>query len=310
MLARATAGFPLWALLAALAAAVAPGPFSALRGAIAPLLGIVMLGMGMTLEARDFARVLERPAAVFLGVTLQYAIMPFAGWVVGLALGLAPELAAGVVLVGSCPGGTASNVVCYLARGDVALSITLTTLSTLLAVGATPALTWIYVGQRVDVPVLEMLRSIAAVVVLPVVAGVAVNTLWGRRLEAVKHLFPLLSVAAIVLIIAIVVALNHARLDALLAPVAVAVVLHNGLGLALGYGAARALGRSESERRTLAIEVGMQNSGLGVALASAHLSPAAALPGALFSVWHNLSGALLASWWSRRPASGENGARV
>ncbi len=302
MIGRVTTLFPLWALAASTVALVAPQPFVAASGAIAPLLGVVMLGMGLTLRPGDFGRVVQRPAAVGLGVALQYSLMPFVGWGLGHLLGLPAELAAGVVLVGSCPGGTASNVICYLARGDVALSITLTTLSTLVAVVATPALTWLYVGQRIDVPVLGMLRSIATIVVLPVVAGVTANRLLGRRLERVEHVFPLLSVLAIVLIIAIVVALNRARLPALLGPVALAVALHNVLGLALGYGAARALHRSEAERRTLAIEVGMQNSGLGVALATVHLSATAALPGALFSIWHNLTGALVAARWSRSGA--------
>jgi BASS family bile acid:Na+ symporter len=166
---------------------------------------------------------------------------------------------------------------------------------------ATPALTWLYAGERVVVPVLDMLASIWAIVLAPVLAGIVVNTIAGARLARVKHAFPLVSVAAIGVIIAIVVALNRERLGAVIGVAGLAVVLHNGLGLALGWSVARLLGRDDRERRTLAIEVGMQNSGLAVALASAHFSPLAAVPGALFSVWHNLSGALLASWWSRRP---------
>jgi BASS family bile acid:Na+ symporter len=293
--------FPLWALLAAAAAWIWPEAWVGFRGSIAPLLGVVMLGMGMTLEVRDFARVLERPGLVALGVAMQYAIMPSVGWAISVALGLPAQLAAGIVLVGSCPGGTASNVVCYLARGDVALSITLTTVSTLLAIGATPTLTWIYVGERIEVPVLGMVASVLKIVILPVLVGVVVNTVWGRRLAPLKRGLPLLSVIAIVVIIAIVVGLNRDGIGQLLGLASAAVMTHNLLGLALGYGVARALGRSRSQSRTLAIEVGMQNSGLGVALATAHLTPAAALPGAFFSVWHNLSGACLAGWWSRRP---------
>lgn len=296
-----TAAFPLWALLGAGAAFLWPEPFAALRPAIAPLLGLVMLGMGMTLEARDFARVLERPAPVFLGVALQYGLMPALGFALAAAFGLSAELAAGLILVGSCPGGTASNVVCYLARGDVALSITLTTLSTLLAVVATPLLTWLYAGARIDVPVADMFASVAKIVLLPVIAGVLVNTWWGDRLVAVRRGLPALSVAAIVVIIAIVVALNRERLAGLLGVVSVAVVAHNTLGLALGYVLARGLRMAPATARTLALEVGMQNSGLAVALASAHFSTTAALPGALFSVWHNLSGASLAAFWARRP---------
>ncbi len=297
---RITALFPLWALLGALLAWIWPEPLVGLRPTIVPLLGLVMLGMGMTLTPANFTEVLRRPGAVALGVGLQYLIMPLAGWLVARMLGLPPALLAGLVLVGSCPGGTASNVVCYLARGDVALSITLTTLSTLLAVFMTPLLTWFYVGHRVPVPVLGMLWSIVKVVLLPVAAGVTLNRLWHDRLHPLKHLFPLISVLAIVVIIAIITALNHDRFPAVAPLLLVAVMAHNLLGLGAGYGLARLARRSRREARTLAIEVGMQNSGLAVVLAAQHFSALASLPGALFSIWHNLSGAVLAGHWARR----------
>ncbi len=292
--------FPVWAILLSLLALAQPDLFSGLKPAIVPLLGVVMFGMGMTLTAADFAEALRRPRVVGLGVLLQFMVMPLAAWLIGLALGLPTEVLAGLVLVGACPGGTASNVICYLARGDVALSITLTTVSTLLAILLTPALTWIYVGQTVPVPVVMMLWSILKIVLLPVAFGVVVNHLIGKRLEPVKDVFPLVSVLAIVLIIAIIVALNEQNLSTLGAAVAAAVVLHNLTGLGAGYWGARAFGMDERTARTLAIEVGMQNSGLGVALAVKYFSVAAALPGALFSIWHNLSGSLLASYWSHR----------
>ncbi|HSJ96604.1 MAG TPA: bile acid:sodium symporter family protein, partial [Myxococcota bacterium] len=171
---------------------------AAARPAIQPLLGLVMLGMGMTLAPADFRRVAERPAAVAIGIALQFAIMPLAGFALGRALGLPPALAAGVVLVGACPGGTASNVVAWLARGDVALSVTLTTASTLLAPLATPALTALYASARVPVPAGAMLRDIAAIVVVPVAAGVALRALAGARLDRLARIFPAFSVAAIV----------------------------------------------------------------------------------------------------------------
>jgi BASS family bile acid:Na+ symporter len=303
-----TALMPLWALLGAVAAYLAPAPFVAMDGLIVPLLGLVMLGMGMTLTARDFTAVLRRPEVVGLGIGLQYLVMPLAGWAIGLALGLPPALLAGLVLVGASPGGTASNVVCYLARGDVALSITLTIGSTLIAILATPFLTWLYVGERVPVPVEGMLWSIARIVLVPVAVGVMINSLLGAYLGPLKRVFPAVSVAAIVLIIAIIVGLNQANVATLVWAAALAVVLHNALGLAAGYWVARRLGWDERTARTLAIEVGMQNSGLAVALAVKHFSAAAALPGALFSVWHNLSGSLLAGHWARRPPP-ESGSR-
>jgi BASS family bile acid:Na+ symporter len=296
---RVTRLFPLWALLASSAALWRPEAFVPLRAAIVPLLGVVMFGMGMTLTPQSFVEVLRRPRIVALGVALQFTIMPLAAFLIGRSLNLSTELLAGLVLVGSCPGGTASNVITYLARGDVALSITLTTISTLLAVLATPALSWLYLQQVIDVPVGAMLLSVLKIVLVPVVLGVTVNRLIGRRLRPLERLFPMISVIAICLIIGIIVALNAGQLTAIAWPVLSAVVLHNLAGLVAGYGLARSTGCDRRISRTLAIEVGMQNSGLGVALAIKHFSATAAVPGALFSIWHNLSGSLLASLWAR-----------
>lgn len=276
-----------------------PAPFEGLAPAIPWLLGLVMFGMGATLSARDFSEVAKRPALVGLGVLLQFGGMPAMAFLIARVLGLSPELTAGLVLVGTCPGGTASNVICYLARADVALSISLTVVSTLLAVLATPLLTELYVGRVVEFDVLGMMGSVARVVLVPVALGVAVNHFMGSRLDGPKRWLPSVSVLAIVLIIAIVVSLSRDELLDVSFAVAVAVVLHNAAGLLLGYGAGRLFGFDERVSRTLAIEVGMQNSGLGVALAIRYFGAIAALPGALFSVWHNLSGSLLAAYWQR-----------
>lgn len=294
--------FPLWALLGSAFAYVRPEPFAAAGPAIVPLLGLVMFGMGMTLSGSAFQAVVRRPGIVLLGVSLQFLLMPLTGWLLASAAGLASGLLAGVVLLGSCPGGTASNVMCYLARGDVALSITLTAVSTVLAVIATPVLTWLYLGERVEVPVAGLLLSTAKIVLVPVILGLAVNYVLGRRLDRLKSAFPLLSMMAIVIIIAIIVGMNHATLGQMGVGLVAVVVLHNLCGLALGYCLPRMLRRSEAECRTLAIEVGMQNSGLAVALATEHFSALAALPGVMFSIWHNLSGSVLAGRWSRRVA--------
>ena len=299
--ATATSLFPLWALLGSALAYLRPDWLAPLKPAIVPLLGVVMFGMGVTLTWRQFAAVWQRPHQVGLGMALQFGVMPLAAWAIGTALGLPAALIAGLVLVGASPGGTASNVVCYLARGDIALSITLTAASTLLAVVATPLLTWLYVGQQVAVPVWDMLLSVAKIVLLPVMLGVAVNTWLGARIAPVKDIFPLLSMAAIVLIIAIIVALNVDNIAAAGWLIALAVMLHNLVGLGAGYGLGWLATRDLRTARTLAIEVGMQNSGLAVALAVQYFSAAAAIPGALFSIWHNLSGSALAALWSRRP---------
>jgi bile acid:Na+ symporter, BASS family len=295
--------FPLWAIAFSCLAYGVPDWFSGLAPLVPYLLGVVMLGMGLTLTGASFGTVLTRPRTVLAGVALQFGIMPLAAFAVASLFGLEPQLAAGLILVGSAPGGTASNVITYLAGGAVALSITLTAISTILSVVATPALTWLYVGQSVPVPVGSMLVSILTIVLLPVAAGVAINQIWGSSLGKVRHASPLLSVAGIVLIIAIIVARNHDSLrDVGLAALA-AVVLHNGIGLGAGYAIAKAMRFTEAEARTIAIEVGMQNSGLAVVLAQQYFSPLAALPGAIFSIWHNLTGSALASYWSRGAAS-------
>lgn len=295
--------FPLWALLLSAFALWQPAWLAGQKALIVPCLVVIMFGMGMTLSPADFSRVLQRPWLILLGVMLQFLWMPLLAWLVSLSLRLPAEVMVGMVLVGSVSGGTASNVICYLAKGDVALSISMTLVSTLLAIVATPALTWFYVGQTVPVPVVDMLLSIVNIVLLPVLAGVLVNQFFRNRMQGIQQLFPLLSVAAIVYVIAIIVALNAGRLAEVGAMLVLAVVLHNLAGLASGYFSARLLGHSPVVCRTVAIEVGMQNSGLAVALASQYFTAPAALPGALFSIWHNLSGSALAAWWSRRDKS-------
>lgn len=300
MIHRATALFPLWAILFSVLALLEPDLFADLRPYIVYLLGVVMLGMGVTLVPRNFREVLRRPGVIALGVSMQFVLMPLFAWAISRGLRLPDALLAGMVLVGASPGGTASNVICYLARGDLALSISLTAVSTVLAVVATPVLTFLYAGQAVAVPVSAMLIDVARFILVPVAAGVLINTTIGHRLGRLKKLFPLISVAAIVLIIAIIVALNRDRLEQLAFLVTLAVVCHNALGLIAGYCIPRLLSLDEQVCRTLSIEVGMQNSGLAVALAAKYFSGAAAIPGALFSIWHNLSGSVLAAYWSRR----------
>ncbi len=290
----------MWAIIISLVAWQYPELFMAYEPWIVPLLAVVMFGMGLTLHLSDFSYVLQMPRLIFAGIILQYTIMPFTAVVLSDLMGLDPVLTAGMILVGACPGGTASNVICYLARGNVALSITLTAVSTLLAVFLTPALTAELVSKTIDVPVLDMLLSILYMVIVPVSAGVLLNHVAGKLLRPVRVFFPLLSVIAIVFIIAIIVSLNAQQVHQIGVTVLIAVILHNSAGLFLGYFTSRLMGFSPTECRTLAIEVGMQNSGLAVALAIKYFSATAALPGAIFSIWHNLSGSILAGFWSSR----------
>ncbi len=292
--------FPLWALLVSGLAWIYPVEFSQLKSAILPLLAAVMFCMGMTLTLADFKAVLQTPTVIVMAVMLQFLCMPFYAWGLSVLLQLPPELLAGMVLVGASAGGTASNVVCYLARGNVALSVLMTVVSTLCAVLLMPLLSWVYLHQLVNVPVVDMLKSILLIVLLPVLIGALLNTRFQSRIQSLQSVFPLFSSLSIVLIIAIIIGLNHANLQTLAWPVMLAVVLHNALGLLTGYSVMRLFRYDRQIARTVSIEVGMQNSGLSVALAIQYFSSLAALPGALFSIWHNLSGSLLAWFWRRQ----------
>ncbi|NUX98677.1 ketopantoate/pantoate/pantothenate transporter PanS [Paraburkholderia youngii] len=304
MLARVTRLFPLWAVLVSVAAYFSPASFSGVAPHVTTLLTIIMLAMGVTLSAGDFLRVFTRPAPVIAGIVLHYLVMPLAAWVIAKALRMPPDLTAGMVLVGSVASGTASNVMIYLARGDVALSVTISALSTLVGVFATPLLTRLYVDASIAVDVHGMLMSILQIVALPIVVGLVVNHLFGKLVRKIEPILPLVSMVAIVLIIGAVVGGTQKSIASVGFLVMVGVVLHNGIGLLGGYWGGRLLGFDEAVCRTLAIEVGMQNSGLAATLGKLYFTPIAALPGALFSVWHNLSGSLLAGVWAGRPAKG------
>ena len=294
--------FPLLILAAALVGFLAPETAKTLLPQVNLFLGIIMFGMGLTLTLPDFALVAKRPLPVLLGVVAQYAIMPLLGLAVALLLRLPPELAAGVILVGSAPGGTSSNVISYLARADTALSVAMTSVSTLLAPLLTPLLTLWLAGQYMAVDGAAMATSIVTIVLLPVLGGLVVRLLLHRLVDRLLPALPWVSVVFIALVVAAVVGNSAATVLSAGALVLAAVVLHNGLGYALGYGVARALRVPVRSARTVSIEVGMQNSGLAAGLAAQYISPAAALPGAVFSLWHNLSGAVLALLFRRSDA--------
>ncbi|MFC9090342.1 bile acid:sodium symporter family protein [Nocardiopsis dassonvillei] len=293
--------FALLVLAGGIVGLAAPGQAALLAPYISLLLGVIMFGMGLTMRPVDFAIVARHPKAVILGVLAQYTVMPLLGWGIAQVLGLPPLLVVGMVLVGSAPGGTASNVIVYLARGDVALSVAMTSISTLLAPVLTPLLVLALAGSTLPVAAGDLFVSILQVVLVPVLAGLLLRMAARRFVERVLPLLPLVSVVGIVVVVAAVVGANA---DAVLSSgllVALAVVLHNSLGLALGYLVGVVTKLPEAARRAVSVEVGMQNSGLAAALATAHFAPLAALPGALFSVWHNVSGALVATYWARRP---------
>ena len=270
-------------------------------GWIREALMLIMLGMGLTLRVEDVRALSSAGRPLLIGVSLQYLVMPVTAWLLSLALNLSPMLALGVILVGSCPGGTASNVVAWLARGDVTLSVAMTTASTLLAPVMTPLWVWLIVSSWLDVDAAGLLFSVVQIVLLPVLLGLFIRRFWQPPAWVLEGVLPLIAMLAIAWIVGVIVGLNVERLAEIVLPLIMAVVLLNMTGLFAGYGLARLAGQAERTGRTVAIEVGMQNSGLAVVLAMAHFSPEAALAGAAFSVWHNVSGAVLAAWWRRSP---------
>ena len=293
--------FPLIVLAAGALAVFLPTPFLPLGSLITPLLMIIMLGMGMTLQASDFAMVVKRPYALIIGMLAQYLIMPATAWLVVTILDLTPAIAVGVILVSAAPGGTASNVMTYLAKGDIALSVSMTTVSTLVAPIVTPMLVLWLAGSYLPVDAGALFLSIIQIVLVPIVVGVLMSRFLPRVVARLTPWMPLVSVTGITLVVLAVVAGSAATILASGLLILGIVIILNGTGLLLGYVAARAVGLDESARRAVSIEVGMQNSGLAAGLARAHFSPEAALPAAIFSVWHNISGSALASYWSRIP---------
>ncbi len=294
---------PVGAILISVIAIIYPSLLAGYGQAIVPMLGIVMFSMGMTLKTSDFKRVFDEPILIIVGVSLQYILMPLIAWFLSILLGLPVMLATGLILLGACPGGTASNVLCFFARGNVALSISLTAVSTLLAALLTPLITLLYVDQNIDVPVFKMMKNLVLIVVLPVLIGVLLNSVYQLRLERIKSFLPFLSVLSIIFIIGVIVAKNHTQLSELGLWLFVAVALHNILGLVAGYSIPKLMGYDEVTCKTISIEVGMQNSGLGVVLANQYFSSVAALPSVLFSIWHNISGSILAVMWSKNKAN-------
>lgn len=291
--------FPIWAILFSGLAFIQPDIFVGLKASIVPLLTIIMLAMGLTLTPKDFSNIRKNIGAVTTGIVLQFSVMPLVALAIAMLLNFDADLTVGLVLVGCVAGGTSSNVMCFLAKGDVALSITMTAISTLLGVLLTPLLVETLAGKAVDIPVTGMIISLVKVVLVPVLVGVFINSLFHKYISKLNPILPLISMAAIVMIIAIVVALNSGKLIEVGPMVALAVVLHNSAGLLAGYWIPKKLGFDEKICRTIAFEVGLQNSGLATALAMKFFAPTAAIAGTIFSVWHNISGSILAGYWAK-----------
>jgi bile acid:Na+ symporter, BASS family len=353
-----TFAFTCWVFAFFLASLVYPKVFLVVGGfdqktLIVPLIQVIMFGMGATLSLRDFSNALKMPKAVLIGIALQYSVMPVLGWAIATSFGFEPEVAAGIILIGSCPGGVASNVMAYLAKGNVALSVTMTACSTVLAPFVTPIAMKLLAGRLIEIDVLGMLLSIVNLILLPIAAGLAIHyllnstirgTIWrplsvgagilsfvlaGFFVSAETQLYsiagafllmsclrrswlerglPIISMTGICYIIAIIAANSRDSILTVGAGLFIAAILHNSLGYLFGYGVARVSKLPESDCRTVALEVGMQNGGMGSALAMGVLkSSNAALGSVIFGTWMNLSGSVLASWWKGRPIKAKTG---
>ena len=299
MIATLTNAFPFWILVASGLALIRPGLFTWFSGPLIPIgLAVIMLSMGMTIGFEDLRRIGRERRSVLPGVALQYTLMPALGWSLAEVFDLPPPLAVGLILVSCCPGGTASNVITFLARADVALSVTMTVASTLLAVVMTPSLTAALAGRRVDVPTGDLLLDTVQVVIVPVVAGAILTWRFPVASRRILPVAPLIAVVAITLIVGSIIGGGRQQvLDAGLRLVLAVVCLH-AAGFFLGYVAGRLVLRRELASRTVSIEVGMQNSGLGVVLAQQNFAnPLVALPCAISSVFHSLIGSLVAAVW-------------
>lgn len=299
--------FPVWAILFCGIALLWEDSFAWFHSEwISISLGFIMLFMGMTIKPEDFQRVLKHPTPILLGVFLQYTIMPLSGLGVSLALNLSPEFAGGLILVASCPGGTASNVMCYLGKLDVALSVSMTLISTLLGVILTPFLTYFLIGNKVNVDTLGLLVSTAKVVLLPVVLGYLLSKYFQQIISKLEIYFPLFSVVLIVLIVASIVGASRKSILEFFNILALAVFLTHSLGFLLGYILGKWILKNESNAKTISIEVGMQNSGLGVALAKENFSNLlVAVPPALSSLFHSLIASILVGLWNLNKAKRE-----
>ncbi|MBB5150531.1 bile acid:sodium symporter family protein [Ureibacillus thermosphaericus] len=292
--------FALWVLLAAALAMWVPQYFTWIAPWITTLLGIVMFGMGMTLKLDDFKLVLQHPKGVIIGIISQFTIMPLLAFVLAKTFQLPPEIAVGVILVGCCPGGTASNVMTFLAKGNTALSVTITSFTTLLAPIVTPALIYFLASEWLPVSFMAMFMSVVKVVLIPIILGILAQIFFKPVVAKSIDILPTISVVAIVLIVAAVVRGSRDKIIESGLLILAVVILHNGLGYALGYLAAKIFRMDYEDKKAVAIEVGMQNSGLGASLAATHFDPISAVPSAIFSFWHNISGPILATYWSKK----------
>ena len=289
-------------ILISLCAFVSPSTFEWATTYTSLLLGFAMFGMGMTINANDFKNILKHPKDVFIGCLAQFLVMPLISYLLAVTFNLPTPIAIGVILVGCCPGGTASNIITHIAGGDTTLSVSMTVVSTLLCPILTPL--WIYMlaGQWVDVSIFSMITSVVKVVLVPIILGIIINYKMKNKKEYLSSVMPLVSVVSVLLLIAGIVASNKEQLLISGSTVFIIVILHNIIGMILGFVIAKLFKMDLPKSTAVCVEVGMQNSGLAVSLALSNFAtqPLCAVPGAIFSIWHNISGGILASIMKRK----------
>lgn len=290
----------VFVLVAAVTGYYQPQVFKPFADLIPLLLAIVIFGMGATLTLPDFRKIFKHPGKVFIAALLQFTIMPLGAFCLAKIFFLSPELAVGLVLLGACPGGTASNVITYMARGDVALSVTMTAFSTFLSPVLTPVLVWVLAGHWLDIPVAGLFKSILIIVIIPIILGLMCRQLFPAVVRKSTSILPVISMLAICLIVGAIVGQHAGQFFNIGLTGTMAILMHNVLGLGVAWIIARKMRFNQPQLRALTLEVGMQNSGLAATLALVHIHPLATLPGVMASVWQNITGPVLASWWVSR----------
>ncbi len=310
VLAIYTRYFTIWVLVFGLVAYLAPAPFLALRSGMNWFFALTMFGIGVALDIDDFKRIVRQPWAVAAGSIAQFTIMPLGAFVLAKIMRLPDELAVGLILTGAAPGAMASNVMSYISKADTAYSVSLTTVSTLLCPVLTPGLTLLLAGARMDVSFSAMFLSVVKTVVAPLLLGLLVKVRWGKRIGAVMPVFPAISATFIVFICSMVIALNRDYLASVTGIVMITVILLNLYGMTAGYGFGALCRMDMRRRRTLSIEIGMQNAGLGVVLALAHIGERATIPAAIFVFICIITASIAAAFWQRHPQSGSDELRA
>lgn len=290
-------GFAVFAFLS-------PESFYWVEPFVKQIIGGIMFCMGATLRFVDFKKIITKPKLIFVGILLQYTCMPLLAYSISKILQLPTEQMIGMVILGACPGGTASNLITFLSKGNVALSVSLTLCSTILAPILTPIILYLLLAQEVPLDVMELMKSVFWIVFFPIMDALVIRHYFEKQFEKISFVFPSIAILLISLVVAFIIGIDKELLITVPVLLFLAVVLHNGLGYVLGYVISKMLRFSEKNARTIAIEVGMQNSGLGLAIANQFFNAAVALPSALFSIWHNLSGVYLAKKWASQTNDG------